>query len=152
MKKDFRLYNLILPPFMLIMFTPPWILISLIGNFLIDSLLLIIFFALFFKRVYGKLYIKTIFKVFGLGYASDFIGVLFLMIPFFLPSSLTKNWNDGIFMFMGIALASIFIFLFDYFISFRNCGFTKIQRIVSSIAFAVITAPYTFLLPESLFY
>ena len=148
---DIKLYNMILPPFMIVMLAPPWVIISLVGNFLIDSLLLIVLLAVFVKKSIGKQYIRTIFKVWGLGYASDFIGMLFLLIPFILPSSMVPDLDDKVFITVGIMIASVCIFIFDYFVSFRKCGFTKMQRLVASISFAVITAPYTFLLPEEVF-
>ena len=118
---------------------------------MIDSLLLIVLLAVFVKKSIGKQYIRTIFKVWGLGYASDFIGMLFLLIPFILPSSMVPDLDDNVFIAVGILIASVCIFIFDYFVSFRKCGFTKMQRLVASISFAVITAPYTFLLPEEVF-
>ena len=107
--------------------------------------------AVFVKKSIGKQYIRTIFKVWGLGYASDFIGMLFLLIPFILPSSMVPDLDDKVFITVGIMIASVCIFIFDYFVSFRKCGFTKMQRLVASLSFAIITAPYTFLLPEEVF-
>ena len=56
----------------------------------------------------------------------------------------------------GIVVAAVSIFMFNYFISFRKAtsvyGFTRTQRALASLAFAVVTAPYTFLLPYELFY
>ena len=148
---DIKLYNMILPPFMIVMLAPPWVIISLVGNFLIDSLLLIVLLAVFIKKSIGKQYIRTIFKVWGLGYASDFIGMLYLLTPHLLSLSKAPDLDDNVFIAVGILIASVCIFIFDYFVSFRKCGFTKMQRLVASLSFAIITAPYTFLLPEDVF-
>ena len=38
MKKDVKLYNMILPPFMLFFFVPTLWIVSALGNFIIDSI------------------------------------------------------------------------------------------------------------------
>ncbi|MBS5453140.1 MAG: hypothetical protein KHX38_06435 [Ruminococcus sp.] len=52
----------------------------------------------------------------------------------------------------GILFSSIFIFAFNYRVSFNNKGLSKKQKIIASLTMAIITAPYTFLLPKELFY
>ena len=42
MKKDVKLYNMILPPFMLFFFVPILWIVSALGNFIIDSIVLLI--------------------------------------------------------------------------------------------------------------
>ena len=42
MKKDVKLYNMILPPFMLFFFVPALWIVSALGNFIIDSIVLLI--------------------------------------------------------------------------------------------------------------
>ena len=74
--KDVKLYNMILPPFILFAIVPIFWLISLVGNFVIDSVVLMIISLVIYKRFSGKLYKKAIIKVWLLGFAADFVGVL----------------------------------------------------------------------------
>ena len=53
---------------------------------------------------------------------------------------------------INIILDPIFIFVFNYRVSFNNKGLSKKQKIIASLTMAIITAPYTFLLPKELFY
>ncbi|GIW57204.1 MAG: hypothetical protein KatS3mg083_149 [Candidatus Dojkabacteria bacterium] len=75
--KNVKLYNIILPLWML-MFLPPLIIISLVGNFVIDSLVVIGCFYAFKVAETGlnlkEFYKKHILKVWGFGFLSDFIG------------------------------------------------------------------------------
>ncbi|HJI86901.1 MAG TPA: hypothetical protein OIM33_06765 [Ruminococcus bromii] len=57
-----------------------------------------------------------------------------------------------LFIVSGILFSSIFIFAFNYRVSFNNKGLSKKQKIIASLTMAIVTAPYTFLLPKELFY
>lgn len=178
-KGEVRLYNMILPPFMLMMFLPKLWFISLVGNFIIDSVMVLIISLIMFRKVSGVFYKKSIFKVWLLGFASDFIGVIYLLIISRIAyssdayyykerDSVFRKYLTGanrafshcdtssfwavVYLASGILVAAIFIFLFNYFISLRKTDLTKKQRLFSSIILAVCTAPYTFLLPADLFY
>ena len=179
MKKDIKLYNMILPPYMLMTFVPAIAIFSIVGNFVIDSLVLLIISFIIFKKINKDFYKKRILKVWSLGFAGDFVGVLYLFIGseigynyinsnIYAPNDLTYSIMDSLnnvtnhpdsvsfysicFLASAIFISSIAIFLFDYFIAFRKSEMTKKQRLLSSLAFAVFTAPYTFLLPNSLFH
>lgn len=179
--KDIKIYNMILPPFMLFAFVPYMWLISLVGNFIIDSIVLILATLIIcrnFKETFAT-YKKLIIKVWLYGFLADFCGILYLLTlsltgsfyvdyEQFKPNSLGYQIWEGIhlamnqshfdsiwgviFIFSGILFAAICIFLFDYFFVLRHSKFTKKQAIITALAFAIITAPYTFLLPKSLFY
>ena len=181
--KDIKLYNMILPPFMLFAFVPLFWLISLVGNFIVDSAVLLIISLIIYKSFSGKLYKKAILKVWLLGFAADFVGVLYLIIVSVCSSMWSWNMFGGgyyegndlgiqilsgidsamnhshfdsvwgvLFIVSGILISAVTIFVFDYFISFRNVGFSKKQRLLSALSFAFFTAPYAFLLPKELFY
>lgn len=178
MKKEIKLYNMILPPYLIMAVFPPFLAISAVGNFIIDSVILLIISAIIFKKLNGRFYIKNVFKVWGLGFAADFIGVIYLFIGGQLGYSYINSGNSAetflykifngmnsvtnhsyeitpyttSFLISGIFIAAICVFIFDYFIVFRKSGLTKKQKLISSLAYAVFTAPYTFLLPYNLFY
>lgn len=178
-KGEVRLYNMILPPFMLMMVSPFFWLISLAGNFIIDSVMVIIISLIMFRKISGEFYKKSILKVWLLGFASDFIGVKYLFFigqvgylsdaydyqkedniirKYLAGANMAVNHSDTssfwavVFLVSGILVASICIFIFNYFISLRKTDLTKKQKLFSSIMLAVCTAPYTLLLPAELFY
>lgn len=179
MKKDHKLYNMILPPYLIMALFPPLLALSAVGNYIIDSIVLLIISAIVFKRLDGKFYLRNIFKVWGLGFAADFVGVIYLFIGGELgynyinysgkpAGTFLYNIFDGMnsvtnhsyeiapyttgFLISGIIISAACVFVLDYFIALRKSGLTKKQRLISAAAYAVFTAPYTFLLPYNLFY
>lgn len=143
MKKDFKLYNFILPPFILIGFSPWFLGISLVGNFLIDSAVLSIIMLVVFKRFDKQFYIKKIFWLWLLGFSADIIGLFYFFFLNVCGFNISYN-NLGIII-SGIIIAGGFIFLLDFLV-FRKSDMTKKQAVFSALAFAVFTAPYTYLL------
>lgn len=175
MKKDVKLYNMILPPFMLFFFVPTLWIVSALGNFIIDSIVLLIISIFIYKKFTWQLYKKSIIHVFLFGFLSDFLGVLYLMAisigsgaEYYEGNDIGKQILSGIylatnhscydsvygvlFIVSGILFSSIFIFAFNYRVSFNNKGLSKKQKIIASLTMAIVTAPYTFLLPKELFY
>lgn len=175
MDNNYKLYNMILPTFLLFVFSPKLIAISLIGNFVIDSLLLLIVIRVVCKSIDFKMYIKNIFLVWILGFVADILGVLYMVVVYgalnpnyYENGNLWQSFLSGVysavnhsgaysfwsvvFLVSGILVASVIIYLFDYCIFGINTNFTKKHRMWSALAFAVFTAPYTFLLPPNLFY
>ncbi len=179
MKHETKLYNILFPPYMLVTIIPVISTIFMGLNFIIDSIVLLVLSKFIHKKINFDFYKKSIWKIWIFGYIGDIIGALFLFIgasfgyPYIIShqndnSSLEYMIMEGlnninnhtdklniysyIYIAISILLASIIIFLLDYFIAFRKSELTKRQRFLSSLAFAVITAPYTFLLPSNLFY
>ncbi len=143
MKKDYKLYNFILPPFVLIGFSPWFLGISLIGNFIIDSAVLSIIMLVVFKKFDKSFYIKKIFLLWGLGFLADIVGLLYLF--FLAVCGFNLSYNNLSIIISGIIIAGGFIFLLDYFV-FRKSDMTNKQAVLSALTFAVLTAPYTFML------
>ncbi len=143
MKKDYKLYNFILPPFILIGFSPWFLGLSLVGNFLIDSAVLSIIMLVVFKKFDKTFYIKKMFWLWLLGFSADIIGLFYI----FTVSSVGGNisYNNLPMIISGIIIAGGFIFLLDYLV-FRKSDMTKKQALLSALTFAVLTAPYTFML------
>lgn len=144
MKKDVKLYNVLFPLWMLLMFPQMW-LIVLPGNFLIDSLVLLICMMLF-KIVEKKdFYKKSILKIFGIGLLSDAVGAICLFI-----TVITEVWNfenELYFAIGGIIISAVLIFVLNYYITFKECD--KKTRMKLSLVFSIVTAPYTFLVPTT---
>ena len=147
MKKDIKLYNVLFPLWMLLMFPVTW-LIVLPGNFVIDSLVL--FLGMYFIKISDKkeLYKKSIVKIFAIGIFSDIIGSAYMLLMVILElCTMADEWYVTV---PGVVISAVLIFALNYFITFKNLD--KKKRIILSLLFAVITAPYTFLVPSRWLY
>ncbi len=147
-KRDVKLYNVLFPFWMLLLFPQMW-LIVLPGNFLIDSVVLLI--SLLILKIGDKKqwYKQYIFKIYAFGMLSDIIGsayMLFLMIVFEVG-----RMGDELYLTIpALIISAVLIFVFNYFITFRKLD--KKLRFTLSLIFAIVTAPYTFLVPSSWLY
>ena len=146
--KDIKLYNVLFPFWMLLLFPQMW-LIVLPGNFIIDSLVLIL--SMVALKVFGKkqFYKRHILKIYGFGMLSDLIGAayMFLLIWAFEVG----NMGDEPYLTVpALMISAILIFVFNYFITFKKVD--KKTRFTLSLIFAIVTAPYTFLVPSSWLY
>lgn len=179
-KSDIRLCSTVFPPYMLI-FLVPWLLGAvLIGNFIINSIVLLIISFYLYKKINMRFYGKKIIWVWLLGILADAIGdgyliavSLFSGAEYYEGNDLFKQMLSGIyiavnhsvydsfgrfsfwgfcFLLSGVIISGVLIFILDYLFVFSDNSITKRQRVVSSLMLAVITAPYTFLLPKELFY
>ena len=147
-KKGIKLYNVLFPFWMLMLFPQLWLII-LPGNFIIDSLVLIIRLKLL-KIGDRKQWYKTyILKIFIIGMISDIMGsayMLFMMLVFDVG-----YMGDELYLTIpGLVIASVWIFLLNYHVTFKNLD--KKMRLKLAVIFAVATAPYTFLVPSSWLY
>lgn len=145
-KNVIKLYNVMFPLWMFMLFPVAWgvWLIILPGNFIIDSLVLIIGMLAFKIPDKKQFYKKHILKAYGFGWLSDIIGeLLALLIVILLKGECT---GDELYITCpGLLLSALMIFVFNYFITFKRTD--KKIRLGLSVLFAVATAPYTFLVP-----
>ena len=145
---DIKLYNLLFPLWLILMFPLAWIVV-LPANFLIDSLVLIISMAIL-KITDKKLWYKRyILKIFCFGMLSDIVAsaFMFVMVMVF-EAGLT---GDELYLSIpSILIASALIFILNYFVTFRKID--KRLRFKLSMIFATVTAPYTFLVQTSWLY
>lgn len=168
--KQEKLYNVIFPIWLL-MFFPPVILITLAGNFIIDSLVVIgCFFVYKFQSAQQSslkaFYKESIIKVWLFGFLADMIGALILFIMGIFGESLgvPNDWLTGInfdpfgypaavaIIAFSMLVSGLFIFLFNYKLTFRNQIEEKRLRFKVALTIAIITIPWTFLLPTKWFY
>ncbi|MBR4295280.1 MAG: hypothetical protein IKT56_00380 [Clostridia bacterium] len=146
--KDIKFYNVLFPLWMLLMFPQMW-LIVLPGNFIIDSLVLLISMIALKFADKKACYKKYILKIYCIGLLSDFIGALymFLMVAVFEIG----HMGDELYITLpALMISAILIFSLNYFITFRKNN--KNHRIILSLVFAIVTAPYTFLVPSAWLY
>ena len=146
-RNEIRLNNVLFPYWMLILFPITWLVI-LPGNFVIDSLVLLVSMVILGTENKKQCYKKHILPIFAFGMISDVIGgiYMFLMLVFEVA-----NMGDELFLTIpAIIISAAMIFVFDYFFTFRSSE--KAFRLKMSLIFAIVTAPYTFMIPNSWMY
>lgn len=148
MKKETRLYNVLFPFWMLLLFPITW-LVVLPGNFIIDSLVLIV--SMYCLKIEEKksFYIQNIFQIFGFGMLSDFIGAVYMLI-LVIGFEMGRMGDEWYLTVPALFISATCIFALNYFVTFRK--YEKHLRVKLSLIFAIITAPYTFLVPSSWIY
>ena len=146
--EDVRLYNVLFPFWMLMLFPTVW-LIVLPGNFLIDSLVLLIalrWLGIDEKKLWYK---RHILKIFTFGMLSDLVGAAYMLLM--MTRFDVGNMGDELYLTLpAILLAATLVFLSNYYITFRKVE--KPLRLKLALTFAIVTAPYTFLVPSSWLY
>mgnify|MGYP000889100713 CR=1 FL=1 len=169
MKRTTKLYNVIFPIWFLLFF-PPVILITLLGNYTIDSLVIAACFFVYkladSEFELKAFYKKSILKVWLYGFLADFIGAAILFFlgmcgdRFGLSYEVTSaicydpfSHPLAVFIIIGAILVSaVFIFIFNYKFVFKDQIREKVLRYKIAITLAVVTAPWTFLLPTKWLY
>lgn len=147
-KKEVKLYNVIFPFWMLLLFPQIW-LIVFPGNFIIDSLVLIVSMAALKITERMLWYKRYILKIFLFGMLADIIGAVYvlLLLAVFEVGQMGDEWYLTV---PAIVISAGLIFLLNYFVTFRKED--KVLRLKFSLIFAIVTAPYTFLIPTRWLY
>lgn len=143
-----RLYNVLFPFWMLLWFPQVWFIV-LPGNFLVDSLVLIL--SMYALKMVDKKqwYRRHILKIYGFGMLSDLIGSGYMLLLMLLFE--VGVMGDELYLTLPALLISAgMIFVFNYFITFQKAEPTLRRKL--SLIFALATAPYTFLIPSSWLY
>lgn len=142
-----RLYNVLFPFWMLMLFPQMW-LIVLPGNFLIDSLVLLI--SLHVLKITDKKrwYKGHILKIFGFGLLADVIGAGYMLLAFVF--GLGRMGDEPYITLPALVISAVLIFVLNYYATFRKAD--SRTRLRLALTFAVATAPYTFLIPSSWLY
>lgn len=148
MKKEIKLYNLIFPVWLLFIFPIAWLVI-VPANFIVDSLVLLL--GMIKINIIDKkgFYKKHIFKVFIFGMLADIIGALYMFLMMFVFE--TAERGDELYLTIpGLLISLVMIFVFNYFITFKDLE--KKERFKLALIIAIVTAPYTFLIPINWYY
>lgn len=144
--KEIRFYNILFPIWMLMLMPTAWIAVLPI-NFIVDSLVILITMKAIGVKYKGKMYRKSILKVWIFGFIADMIGAGALLGAMYADIFL----GDEIYITLpAMLIAALFIFIFNYKISFKE--YDKATRLKMAINLAIFTAPYTFLIPISWIY
>ena len=146
--KDVKLYNVLFPVWFLLMIPVTW-LVVLPGNFLIDSLVLVIFMYRAKMEQKKHFYKRHILQVFCFGLLSDVVGAVFMFLCAYVLE--WGIYGDELYLTIpAAAIAGGCIFLLNYFITFRKVEAPRRRNL--ALTFAIATAPYTFLIPSSWVY
>lgn len=147
-KYSSKLYNLIFPLWVFIFF-PPYLFLVLLGNLIIDSL--VIYLTLYFNRVkLSKNELRPIIlKAWAFGFVADIIGAFLLL---FCSAAFHSN---GYYAFENLSMTLSFI-ISVLFAGFLIACFNRYQcrNLVDSkiairigLAMGIITAPWMFFIP-----
>ncbi len=170
MKKSTRLYNVMFPIWLLILFPISWIAVIPM-NLLIDFLVMFITLRIL-KTGHTRLAIKkSLLPVWLFGFLSDFIGVgilfssyLFGIIPVLSESDLYNDILGALAMnpfeniwallwtLLATAASGVMIYILNRFVSFRKLPLENKEKNILALSLAIFTAPYLFLLPTQIFY
>lgn len=138
-----RLYNILFPIWFLLFIPVTWVVV-LPANFVIDSLVILITMKMIGVKFKKKMYKESILKVWGFGFLSDIIGAAFLFVTMWILD-LAVPGEDYLYLAIAVLISAIFIFIFNYKISFK--GYDRNTRFKMALSLAILTAPYTFLIP-----
>ncbi len=163
MKQEVRLYNMILPVWILWLF-PQLLVFVAPANLLVDCLVLALTLAAL-KHQGKRAVVKELWCKFWLrGFGADFLGVLFLLAGAFTADALSDiPWTAGmheaimynpflhplafLWVLLGVALAGVCIYFFDL-RAMKDCDLlTQREKHVVALTMAIVTAPWLFFLP-----
>ena len=167
--KSIVIYNVIFPIWLLVLF--PVILIPvLIGNFIVDSFVVLITMKILKVENIFKNYKVSISKVWIFGFIADIIGGIFMILGYSIDVSPESKYNDFVYRFTSnvfynpfdnifsftyvvicMIISSICIYIYNKKITLRKTNLNNKQKKIVSLALAIITSPYLFLLPTTLF-
>ncbi len=165
--KTIRLYNIILPIWLLVWF-PTWLWLGLIpANYLIDSLVTCLSMKKLGIKGFRQKTRKHSWKVCLIGFFSDFVGAAFLLGVLYLTDIILPNeigesisyglsWKPNLYsiivILISIAISGVLIYELNRRMLKKDPELNKEQIRRIALNLAVFTAPYLFLIPSSLIY
>ncbi len=154
-KKSMRLCSInVLFPIWFFYIWPTYIwLVILAVNFIVDSIVLLA--AMKWNHCDDKLFIwkKSILKVWGIGFLSDFIGACIILgimsvLDAAAPGLDTIHFPGTCLLALpGVAVSALAIYFLNRKFSFRSCDADYVQIHNLCLSLAVFSAPYTMLVP-----
>ena len=160
-KRPARLYNILLPIWLLWIFPQVWLII-LPGNLVIDLLVLLLALAVLKHSGKGAVVKALWWKLWLLGFAADAVGVGWMVLGMFTAASGQGWWAENLtpitgspfrtplalaWTLAGVAVAGACIYFFDK-RAMKACPLlTPGQRHVTALLLAILTAPWLFLVP-----
>lgn len=149
MKKDVKAYDLVFPLWFTL-YLSPLAVIVLVANFIIDGVVIYLFTKILKVNLERKKWWQLLVSSWAQGLVADIIGVFYLFsvsgIKGFKMYFVWGNSVSVLLYFSAIAVSGICIFIFNYRLGLRYFGERK-SALQLGITMAVITSPYTFLIP-----
>ncbi len=172
MRRPYRLYNIILPIWLMLVFPQVWA-IAIPGNLIIDCGVLFLTLLALKHRGKGAVMKKLWWKFWLLGFVADAAGVLWMflgLVPAWVagadqtgePSAFAAAWEDSVghishnafahpaafaWTLAGVALAGVCIYLFDKGVMGLCEDLTPRERHIIALTMALVTAPWLFFIP-----
>ena len=162
MKRQTRLYNIILPIWLILAIPSPLWLAVLPGNLLVDCAVLFLTLLALKHTQKGAVVKQLWWKFWLLGFAADAIGAVWMFLGMlgYIPfgdlwentvSHVTHNAFDHPWAFLwtlaGAALSGVCIYFFDR-RAMKSCELlTGREKHITALAMAIATAPYLFFVP-----
>ena len=153
MKKTVKLYNVIMPIWLMFLYPTFLWFIILPLNFVIDSAVVLIVQKVRKIEQTRRVWQSSILKVWIFGFLSDFIGagVVLLMELLFSDWIVTYRFPGvTLISIPGVIVAGVLIYLFNRHVSFRRCELDPKDVKALALTLALATAPYTMLIPITL--
>lgn len=168
MQKNLKLYNIFFPFRSLFLF-PPFFLLSLPVNFLIDSVVFLLAAKTLKLPNLKNTYKKSIWKIRGFGFIADIIGAIFLFLSNYIKDRLELsdaflvgvNYNPRghraslLWTIIALLISGFLIFYFNYrwslSWSFSETNLSDQDKRKIALRLAIFTAPYIFLVSLSRF-
>lgn len=145
-----RLYDLIFPFFMIWIF-PPMMIIALVGNYIVDGL--VIFIVLWLNKVsIRKAHWGYLTKMWAIGLLVDILGMVTLIVTVGAGPNSYTIWNAPLTAlgFLVVVLGcGVLIGWANYVMSKKYISEQKVRWAIA-ISMGVITAPWTFLIPTQM--
>ena len=173
MRRQYRLYNVIFPVWVLMFWpSPPVILLTLLGNLAIDCLVVLLVLTVLKHPARGTVLRRCWWNVWLLGFLADVLGALWLALGLFGSWALDADgtaagWAGDFAMAMtvnafrhplallwtaaGVALAGACIYCFDRRVFRRIPELDKRQSRILALTLAAATAPWLFFVPMYLY-
>lgn len=148
-----RLYNILFPMWLFYVIPTGVWLIILPANFLIDSFVLYIASKYLHIMDCASTWKRSILRIWGIGFASDFLGGLLSLAVELIRCELYPDWNTFFFpeatiiATPGVILSAICIYFLDKRYAFVKTNLDDPTKRKVSMALAVFTAPYAMLIP-----
>ena len=164
MKSQVRLYNIIFPIWLLILFPQTWIVV-IPANLIIDFLVLYLSLRSVSPEVRKQTVRHSLWRVYLCGFASDILAALPMLlammadfgewwirnvqITVFNPFATVYSflWAAGC-----VVIGGVLIYLFNRHLCLNHCGLSDRQKHKTALMMAIFTAPYLFLFPTMLLY
>ena len=161
MKKQTRLYNVILPIWILLLF-PQLMVFVIPGNLIVDCAVLFCILLALKHTQKGAVMKKLWWKFWLLGFAADAVGVVWMILGWLLSVPFEDWWAGTLSYIMhnpfghplaflwtlaGVALAGVCIYFFDK-RAMKSCDLlTGREKHIVALTMAIVTAPYLFFIP-----